>query len=122
MDDWQKRFEQKLDWNLERIHSIDKTLAEQALQIKIHIKGTRINAKALTALERKIAADITPIKDHVNGMNYLLKTVGVFSLLLTLAFTALKTYEWFAARPTSGIKSNAQVPNLRITRPEKPGN
>lgn len=56
--------ENKLDYIVEKIGSIDKTLEFQAIQLKEHIKRTNI-------LEERI----TPIEDHVKFIRKLMSAI-----------------------------------------------
>ncbi len=62
------RFESKLDRVVERIGSIDATLAAQHVSLKDHIRRTNI-------LEGKIA----PIEKHVNMVGGVFKFFGILA-------------------------------------------
>ncbi len=112
MDEWQKRMEQKLDTLLNGYHGIDKTLILQSQQLKEHMRRTRVAEKTLQRFEERFDTELAPLRQHVQGMGYILKAFGVVSLLLTVALGAMKTYEWFE-KPTKGEKPNASVPEVR---------
>lgn len=113
MDDWQKRMEQKLDTLLNGYHGIDKTLLLQSQQLKEHMRRTRVAEKTLQRFEERFDTELAPLRQHVQGMGYILKAFGVVSLLFTVALGAMKTYEFFSIKPTKGEKTNASVPEVR---------
>ncbi len=119
-DDRLKRIEQNGEWMRERLHSIDKTLIIQGANLKEHMRRTRLNEKALTLYQKDIANEIRPVKRHVEGMNYMLKAVGVLALCLTVAFTAMKSYEWLTDKPARK-ESHEKVPYLRPLPAKKAG-
>lgn len=120
MDDWQKRMEQKLDTLLNGYHAMDKTLILQNQQLKEHMRRTRVNEKTLQKFEERFDTEIAPIKEHVRGLNYLLKAFGVISLLLTVALGGTKLYEWLYTKPQpppKGEPANASLPEVRPPAP-----
>lgn len=68
------RIEEKLDRVVERIGSIDVTLAEQHLSLRHHIKRTDL-----------LEATVKPIKSHVDRVDGVVKFLGVVALVLGIA-------------------------------------
>jgi hypothetical protein len=107
MDEHQKRLETKVDETLKAVHETRVTVA---------LQGARLDDVAKK--QNDLAADLAPVKRHVEGLNFLLKTLGVVSLLLTVALSAVKTYAWATKPPAKGSK-NAQVSEVRKPVPKK---
>jgi hypothetical protein len=121
MDDFQKRIEQKLDTLLQGYHAMDKTLILQNQQLKEHMRRTRANEKTLQKFEERFDLELAPIRDHVKGLNYILKAFGVTSLLLTVALGGTKFYEWLYEKPDTPPKGETQNAPVPEVRPPKPG-
>jgi len=75
------RIEDKVDTIVDKIGSIDATLAAQHVSLKEHIRRTAL-----------LEAEIKPVKRHVDMVNGALKLLGLISLLLGIyeAFRMLK--------------------------------
>ncbi len=104
MDERLKKIETRLDLVGESLHSIDKTLVVQAGNIQEHMRRTLASEKRQALLEVHLARELAPVKRHVEGLNFLLKAIGVLSLLLSLTFTALEIYDHFT-KPTKETPS-----------------
>lgn len=103
------KIEANIDHMRDTLHSIDKTLSFQAQSLKEHMRRTRINEKALTTFRQVVEADLAPVKRHVAGMNYLLKAVGVGTLVVSAMFSALKAYDYLTSRTHHGAKSHVSA-------------
>ncbi len=68
------RIEEKLDRVLERVSSIDATIASQHVSLTEHIRRTEI-------LENQVA----PIKDHVAQLRGIAKFLGASAAIIGLA-------------------------------------
>lgn len=115
-----EKIEKRLEQMGNTLHEIDKTLLRQEGEIKEHIRRTTVSERRQTLLEKQLQREIGPIKRHVEGVNYLLKAVGVLSLCVSFAYTAIKLKEALSQERPSGDKSNAQVSEMRLPPKPKP--
>jgi len=67
-DDRLYRIEDKIDKISDRVSSIDKTLAEQHLSLKEHIKRTNL-----------LEAEVRPIKKHVTMLQGAMRLIGALA-------------------------------------------
>jgi hypothetical protein len=116
MDEMQ-RLGAKLDILFDRLHSIDKTLIRQEENLKDLARRTSINETNQKTFATEIEADLAPIANHVSGMNYLLKAVGVVALLATTGVGLVKLYE--SIKPSLEGKSHEEVSDVRPARRAK---
>ena len=83
------KIDAKIDGLVESLHSVDKTLAVQAEQLREHMRrsdaledlvethkhmiGAQVNS--LKGEMKEIIAEVEPIKRHVNGLNWVWKAL-----------------------------------------------
>jgi septation ring formation regulator EzrA len=72
------KFEQRLDKISESVHSIDKTLAEQHISLKEHIRRTELAEKSIEAVRK----EIKPLSAHVQRVDGGLRLLGLVTLIL----------------------------------------
>lgn len=70
----------KLDKLVISMHSIDKTVAKQEVNLSEHMRRTEL-AEAQIEM---IRSDMKPIKTHVNRLEGGLKLLGIISIILTI--------------------------------------
>jgi uncharacterized coiled-coil protein SlyX len=73
------RIESKLDKVVDSVSEINKTLAEQHMSLKHHIKRSDL-----------LEAQMEPIRKHVNMVTGAFKLLGLISLLAGIAVSILK--------------------------------
>lgn len=83
MDDFQKRVLEKLDKMDDRLNSVDKTLAEQHVSLKEHIRRTEI-----------LEDEMKPIKDDMTMTKGVLKFVGFGATAIGAAVAIAKALGW----------------------------
>lgn len=91
-----RKLREKTEEQSDTLSSIDGTLRVQAEQLKEHMRRTEINEQSLNMLANEINTRISPIEKHVNGISFVLKTIGIVSVLSGLALTMLKIISYFS--------------------------
>lgn len=74
-----KRVEEKLDKVVEKISSIDVTLAKQSVILDEHVRRSNL-----------LEAKMVPLEKHVSMVNGALKLIGVLALFATIAEVILR--------------------------------
>lgn len=85
MDNYE-RLEQKLDKVVEDISKINITLVAQHHSLKDHMRRSEANEKAIEIIKE----ELIPVQKHVNGLNYILKAVGVVTVILGMVTAIIK--------------------------------
>lgn len=85
MDNYE-RLEQKLDKVVEDISKINITLVAQHHNLKEHMRRSQANEQAIEIIKD----ELIPVQKHVNGLNYVLKAVGVVTVIIGLVTAILK--------------------------------
>jgi hypothetical protein len=75
----------------EKLHSIDITLTKQHMTLEDHTRRSLANEKAVDLL----AAELKPIRAHVNRMEGGLKLLGVISIISGIVFTIIRAITSF---------------------------
>lgn len=83
MDDFQKRVLEKLDKMDDRLNSVDKTLAEQHVSLKDHIRRTEI-----------LEEQVKPIEDNMTMAKGVLKFIGFGATAIGAAVAIAKGLGW----------------------------
>lgn len=81
-----ERFEKKLDRIVEDIGKINITLVAQHHQLKEHMRRSEANEKAIEIIKD----ELIPVQKHVNGLNYVLKAVGVVTVIIGMVTAIIK--------------------------------
>ena len=80
------KLEKKLEKMYEELAKINITLVSQHHTLKEHMKRSEANEKAIEIIKN----ELIPVQQHVNGLNYLLKALGVVSVILGLVAALFK--------------------------------
>lgn len=107
MDEFQKRIEQKLDSTLDKVHSIDRTLIQQSLQLKAAMRRLRAAEKAIgqvvSNFQTRFDTEISPVKKHFDAISHsaslLFKLIGVIAVVLGVVLSVFKIQEQFKSKP-----------------------
>lgn len=75
--------DQKIDQILERMNSIDITLAKQSIILADHVRRSNL-----------LEAKMVPLERHVNYVEGFLKGMGIIAMVAGLIAAIMEIYKW----------------------------